>query len=63
MNIIINLNVKLSIPRCNRTGKEGFGFGRQIIISFNMILQRAKKPKKISKNTVRKPILEKNKDV
>lgn len=40
MNIIINLDIKLSIPLCNCTGKEGFGFCRQIVISFDMVLQQ-----------------------
>lgn len=39
MNIIIHLDIEVSIPCCHRSGKENFCFCRQLMIPFNVLLQ------------------------
>lgn len=39
MDVVIHLNIKVSIPLCNRSRKIYLGFCRQFMISFNMLLK------------------------
>lgn len=39
MDVIINLDIEVGIPFCNSGRKENLSFGRELVISFNMLLQ------------------------